>query len=266
MAANRSSATAGASVNAQQQVRETITVFRARKIITMDPGWPEATALAVRDGRILSAGSLDELKPWLEGARYRIDDTFASHVLMRGFIDPHQHVILAAITARLPKVAYYDTLRPDGRPLAGVRTREDVIARLAEYVGRGVATGDVLLAWGYEATACGGHLTRDDLDRVSRDIPVLVWDCSVHHAYANSAFLRSRRLDESSNGQFLGTNAAYRVLLPAMAPMLAGDAASELLCYGVGVLPDGRHHDDRGACLRRHRHRDGRGTASRGLQ
>jgi predicted amidohydrolase YtcJ len=233
MAANRASATAGASDNAQQRERETITVFLARKIITMDPGWPEATAVAVRDGRILSAGSLDDLKPWLEGARYRIDDTFASRVLMPGFIDPHQHVILAAITARLPNVAYYDTLRPDGPPLPGVRTRDDVIARLTEYAARGDLTGDVLLAWGYDATACGGHLTRDDLDRVSREIPVMVWDSSVHHAYANSAFLRSRRLDESSNGQFLGTNAAYRVLLPAMAPLLAGDGAPELLRYGV---------------------------------
>jgi predicted amidohydrolase YtcJ len=232
MAANKLSA-ATVSGNVQQPAHETITVFLARKIITMDPGWPEATAVAVRAGRILSVGSLDDLKPWLEGGRYRIDDTFASRVLMPGFIDPHQHVILAAITARLPNVAYYDTLRPDGPPLAGVRTRDDVIARLTEYAGRGDLIGDVLLAWGYDATACGGHLTMDDLDRVSREIPVLVWDCSVHHAYANWAFLRSRRLDESSRGQFLGTNAAYRVLLPAMAPMLAGDGASELLRYGV---------------------------------
>jgi predicted amidohydrolase YtcJ len=233
MAANRSVATAGASDDKQSRARETVTVFLARKIITMDPGWAEATAVAVRDGRILSVGSLDDFKPWLEGARYRIDDTFANRVLMPGFIDPHQHVILAAITARLPNVAYFDTLRPDGPPLTGVRTRDEVIARLTDYAARGLLTGDVLLAWGYDATASGDHLTSDVLDRVSREVPVLVWDCSVHHAYANSAFLRSRRLDESSNGQFLGTNAAYRVLLPAIAPMLAGDGGPELLRYGV---------------------------------
>jgi hypothetical protein len=42
-----------------------VTVFTAKKIITMDPGWPEATAVAVQGRRILSVGSLDELPLWL---------------------------------------------------------------------------------------------------------------------------------------------------------------------------------------------------------
>jgi predicted amidohydrolase YtcJ len=37
------------------------TIFSARRILTMNPGRPEATHVAVRDGRILGAGSLDEL-------------------------------------------------------------------------------------------------------------------------------------------------------------------------------------------------------------
>ena len=32
----------------------TVTVYTARKIVTMDPGWPQATAVAVKDRRILS--------------------------------------------------------------------------------------------------------------------------------------------------------------------------------------------------------------------
>ncbi len=235
MAAKDFSAQAGSPGRAQRGAGGEITVFLARKIITMDPGWPIASAVAVRDGRIVSVGSLDELKPWLSGARYRIDDRFADSVLMPGFIDPHQHLILAAMTARLPNVAYYDTPRPDGPPLRGVKTREEVIARLREYAARGELTGGILLAWGYDATAVGGHLGRTDLDQVSQTIPVLVWDASVHHAYANSAFLANRGIDAASSGQFLGTNAAYRVLLPAMAPMLEGDGAIDLLRCGIGI-------------------------------
>ena len=37
----------------------------AKKGITMDPGWPNATAIAVRNGKILSVGSIEDLKPWL---------------------------------------------------------------------------------------------------------------------------------------------------------------------------------------------------------
>jgi hypothetical protein len=39
-----------------QETTDKITVYVARKIVTMDPGWPTATAVAVKDGRILSVG------------------------------------------------------------------------------------------------------------------------------------------------------------------------------------------------------------------
>ena len=48
-----------------------ITVYTARKIRTMEPSLPEATAVAVRDGRIVEVGSLETLKPWLDAIRIR---------------------------------------------------------------------------------------------------------------------------------------------------------------------------------------------------
>ena len=33
-----------------------LTVYVAKKVITMDPGWPEGKAVAVRDGSIVSVG------------------------------------------------------------------------------------------------------------------------------------------------------------------------------------------------------------------
>ena len=42
-----------------------ITVYPARKVITMDPGRPVAEAVAVMDGRVLSTGTLESM-------RYRI--------------------------------------------------------------------------------------------------------------------------------------------------------------------------------------------------
>ena len=38
-----------------------ITIYRAKRILTMNPAQPEATHVAVRDGRILGAGPLDAL-------------------------------------------------------------------------------------------------------------------------------------------------------------------------------------------------------------
>jgi uncharacterized protein YwbE len=43
-------------VSAAAQDKGAITVFVAKKIVTMDPGWPAGTAVAVQDGRVLSVG------------------------------------------------------------------------------------------------------------------------------------------------------------------------------------------------------------------
>jgi predicted amidohydrolase YtcJ len=74
-----------------------ITVFVAKKIVTMDPTQPAATAVAVRDGQILSVCSLPDLEPWLRNNEYTIDEQFKDKVLMPGFIDPHLHPLLGAI-------------------------------------------------------------------------------------------------------------------------------------------------------------------------
>ena len=61
-----------------------ITVFTAKKIVTMDPGWPEGTAVAVMDGRILSVGTFDDLKPWLDKYPFEVDDRFKDKVDLSG--------------------------------------------------------------------------------------------------------------------------------------------------------------------------------------
>ncbi len=38
-----------------------ITIFQAKKIITLNPSNPEGTHVAVREGRILGVGSLDDV-------------------------------------------------------------------------------------------------------------------------------------------------------------------------------------------------------------
>jgi predicted amidohydrolase YtcJ len=87
---------------AAQDTPSPISVFVARKIVTMDPGWPTATAVAVRDGKVLSVGSLEDLQPWLQSASYRVDRTFADKVLMPGFIEPHGHPLLGGTSLTRP--------------------------------------------------------------------------------------------------------------------------------------------------------------------
>ena len=62
----------------------TTTIFTARTVITMNPALPRAEAVAVRNGRIVGIGTLDELAGRGE---HVVDTTFADHVLTSAVAD-----------------------------------------------------------------------------------------------------------------------------------------------------------------------------------
>ncbi|MGB2126914.1 MAG: amidohydrolase, partial [Planktomarina sp.] len=104
---------------------ETI-VYSAKKIITMNPSRPEATHVAVRDGRILGAGSLSELQTWGD---VRLDERFADKVLMPGFVEGHAHVMEGSLWSKV-YCGWFDRADPDGKLWSGVKTVDAVVARL----------------------------------------------------------------------------------------------------------------------------------------
>ena len=59
-----------------------ITVFVAKKVVIMDPTQPAATAVAVRDGEILSVASLQDLQPWLKNNNVTIDEQVAAYLAL----------------------------------------------------------------------------------------------------------------------------------------------------------------------------------------
>ncbi|MDP6691472.1 MAG: amidohydrolase, partial [Alphaproteobacteria bacterium] len=85
-------------------------IYSARKIITMNNYQAEATHVAVRDGRILGVGALDDLTGWGE---HRLDDRFAEMVLMPGFVEGHCHLMEGSIW-RYHYVGYHARTGPDG--------------------------------------------------------------------------------------------------------------------------------------------------------
>jgi len=222
-----------ASAEAQQD--HAIAVFVAKKIVTMDPGWPIATAVAVKDGRVLSVGSLDDLKPWLDKHPYTIDRTFADKVLLPGFVEPHGHPVLGGAALTRPLLTYLPAPNPYGSPFPGVKTKEEATTKLREYVSKAKSDTETVLAWGYDIIAMGGeHLSKNDLDKISATQPTLVWDASEHFVYANSAALKKYKVtkadtttngiiagpDGEPNGQFLGTTAARRILREPLSELL----------------------------------------------
>src|SRR5438270_4317192 len=125
-----------AGAQAPRAVESPITVFVAKKIVTMDPGWPVATAVAVQDGKILSVGSLEDLKPWLIGRKHTIDRTFADKVVFPGLIEAHGHPIIGGTSLTRPLLTSLPTPSPYGPAFPGVKTREKAVAQLREYVAK----------------------------------------------------------------------------------------------------------------------------------
>eukprot|EP01065_Artemidia_motanka_P032192 TRINITY_DN39227_c0_g1_i1.p1 TRINITY_DN39227_c0_g1~~TRINITY_DN39227_c0_g1_i1.p1 ORF type:complete len:604 (+),score=212.09 TRINITY_DN39227_c0_g1_i1:67-1878(+) len=220
-----------------------IEVFVARKIITMDPGWPMGTAVAVRKGRIVSVGTLEDLQPWLRDCEHTINETFKDKVLVPGFIDPHMHPLLGGTTTGLPCVAYYDQPDPYSSGHKGIKTRDGVFQRMRELLAARGMSEPPLLCWGYDVVAMGGHLDRKQLDEnVSADRPVCVWDASEHFIYGNTKMLEFAGVtaekcracygggalvgeDGEPTGAFLGTHAVGLLIVPMMKFLLSPDRA-----------------------------------------
>jgi len=164
----------------------TTTIYSARKIITMNPARPTASHVAVREGRILGAGMLEELKGW--GA-HTLDERFANHILMPGFVEAHSHAFEGAVW-RYVYCGWFDRVGPDGKNWEGLRSLEAVVARLAEQEKALASPTAPLTGWGLDPIYFDNkRMTRADLDRISKDRPIGVMHASFHILNVNTKAL-----------------------------------------------------------------------------
>lgn len=226
------------------------TIYRARRILTMNPARPEATHVAVRDGRILGAGPLDELAGW---GPYTLDERLADLVLLPGLIEGHSHLMAGALW-RYTYCGYFDVSDHEGRRWPGAASLDAVIAALAAAAQRepeGAVTG-----WGFDPIYFGARrCNREDLDRVSLDRPVGVLHASGHIVNVNTAALKlagwwRQGLDHpglplAADGYPTGELKGPEAMMPALAAIgltrsfLSGDEfglrAFGELCVRAGV-------------------------------
>lgn len=166
----------------------TVTIYRAREIITLDPARPTTEAVAVVGDRILGTGSLAELKSTIGDQSFTVDNRFADKVLVPGFIGQHDHPLLAALTMISEIISIEDWVLPSGT-IPAARNREDYLQRLGEANARLEDPDAVLLTWGFHHYF-HGKLTREDLDRISPARPIIVWHRSGHEFILNGAAMK----------------------------------------------------------------------------
>jgi len=172
-----------------------ITVFSARRILTMNPAQPFATHVAVREGRILAVGGGKEAAAW--GAA-RHDDRYADRVLMPGLVEGHSH-LFEGVVWRYVYVGYYDRRGPDGTLWEGLKTFEGVVRRLSE-AQRKLGPDEHLVGWGFDPIYFGAQrMTVRDLDQVSTTRAVVVIHASIHLMNVNRRALELAGIDRDTD-------------------------------------------------------------------
>lgn len=159
-------------------------IFTGGTIVTVNELQPQVEALAVRGGRIVAAGYRDEVMK-LKGDKTRVVD-LGGETLVPGFIDPHGHVFNAGIQA----VSANLLPRPDG----GVNEIAELQAALKAWAAQNEKLTKQygwIVGFGYDDAQLKEqrHPTRDDLDEVSSELPVVIVHQSGHLASMNSKAL-----------------------------------------------------------------------------
>ena len=179
-------------------------VLVAKKILTMNPAQPYATHVAIRDGRILSVGSRDDVKQWGDAD---IDDTFKDKVLMPGLVEGHCHLMEGAMWDAV-YVGYHDRRGPDGVRRPGLQTLDAVIDRLRAAHDLMKDEQAPLLAWGFDPIFFGTkRLSVKELDTVCTGRPIVVLHASVHLMNVNSSMLALAGIDSETDIDGIGKDA-----------------------------------------------------------
>ncbi len=159
-------------------------IYSGGPIITINDAQPSAEAVAVRGGRILAVGSRQQVEA-TRGPATRMMN-LEGRAMLPGFVDPHGHVVMVGLQA----VGANMLAAPDGE----ANDIPSVIRILREWMQRNEAAVrryNLVFGFGYDDSQLreGRHPTRDDLDQVSTDVPVLIIHTSSHLAAANSKAL-----------------------------------------------------------------------------
>lgn len=167
-----------------------ITIFAAKRVITLDPSLPEATHIAVKDGRVLAVGSLSEIE---DVGEYTLDSRFENDYIYPGFVEGHSHALEGAMWNYV-YLGYFPRHSPEGDLVEGCQKIEEIQLRLLKEAEK-LEPNTPLVAWGFDPVYFEGkRLDRDVIDKVVSDRPVVIFHANLHLMTVNSAMIEQTNL------------------------------------------------------------------------
>ncbi len=168
-------------------------VYHNATVITMDDAMPVAAAVGVRDGLIVAVGALPEVLEKTGPEVRKID--LGGKTLVPGFVDSHGHAYLIGLQA----ISANLLPPPDGQG----KDAASVVSLLKAWAKDNPEIVDEIgwiVGFGYDDSqlATQQHPTRDDLDKVSTEKPVIIIHQSGHLGVANSKALEIAGVDAAT--------------------------------------------------------------------
>jgi predicted amidohydrolase YtcJ len=160
------------------------TLYTGGPIITMTDANPTAEAVLVRAGRIVAVGNHLDVEKQAQAPVSTIN--LSGKALLPGFFDAHGHAVMVGLQALSANLLP----APDGEG-------NDIAALqriLREWIAKNTGVIDrykLIIGFGYDDSQLKEqrHPTRDDLDVVSKDVPILIIHQSGHLGVGNSKAL-----------------------------------------------------------------------------
>jgi predicted amidohydrolase YtcJ len=174
-----------------QEVADTI--YSGGPILTMDDAAPRAEAVAVKDGRILAVGTLEAANAH-RGAGTEMFD-LRGRAMLPGFVDSHGHVVMGGLQALSANL-----LAPPDGEVTDIASLQASLSAWAEENAEIVDQVNMIIGFGYDNAQLAEvrHPTREDLEAVSTEVPIMIVHQSGHLGVANSKALEMAGIDAST--------------------------------------------------------------------
>lgn len=176
-------------------------------------------ALAVRDGKIVFLGSGEEAESYISDTTKVIE--LDGKMVLPGFIDAHTHP-----SANVDMLFSID--------LNEFTTKEDYLRVIREEIGR-AKERKLLYGYGWIAPSfANGIPKKEDLDAITTEIPIVLWDQGYHNMWVNSRALEQAGIREDTYIDMEGIIRDEHQVPVGMLKEKATSLMSDSLCdYGI---------------------------------
>ena len=172
-------------VSIEVHAKETAdTIYLGGPILTINDKAPRAEAVAVADGKILAVGDRETVMTH-QGAGTEIFD-LEGRAMLPGFVDSHGHAVMGGLQALSANL-----LAPPDGEVKDIANLQDTLRTWMSENTEMVDKAQLIVGFGYDQSQLKElrHPTRDDLDAVSTEMPIIIVHQSGHFGAANSKAL-----------------------------------------------------------------------------